>query len=333
MKKFINDPEAFVDQVLEGLLLAHPDQYRRVGPRSLVRADAPVPGKVGIVTGGGSGHFPLFLGYVGRGLADAVAVGNVFSSPSVGQIVDAARAVDGGAGCLFLYGNYGGDVLNFGMAADRLRRGGVRVEEFLASDDVASAPPEEASRRRGIAGIFFLYKVVGAAAEGGAGLDELLGVAAKASAGVRTMGVALSPCVIPSVGRPTFAIGEDEMEVGMGIHGEPGLVRVPLETADQVARRLVEPLLAELALGRGDEVAVLVNGLGATPREELYLLYRKAHRILEEAGVTVVRVFVGEFATSLEMAGASLSLMRLDDELKGLLLAPAHSHLVADLPA
>jgi phosphoenolpyruvate---glycerone phosphotransferase subunit DhaK len=327
VKKLINDPAQFVDEMLEGLLLAHPDQLRAAteDKRALVRADSPKQGRVGIVTGGGSGHLPTFLGYVGEGLCSGVAVGNVFSSPSAEQVLEATKASDGGAGVLYLYGNYGGDVLNFDLAADMAELEDIETRTVLVTDDVASQPKERAADRRGVAGLFFAYKCAGAAAERG---DDLAGVAAAAQAAVdatRTMGIGLSPTILPTVGKPTFELDEGEMEVGIGIHGEPGIHRGPLETADAVTDRLLEPIVADLELSRGERVAVLVNGLGATPLEELYLIYRRVHARLTELGVEIERRYVGEFATSLEMAGASVSVMRLDDSTSELLAAPARS--------
>ncbi len=325
MQKILNDPDRFVDEMLEGIVAAHPDQVRLAASRVLVRADAPVRDKVAITTGGGSGHLPVFLGYVGEGLADGVAIGNVFASPSSDDMLEATMAVSGGRGVLYLYGNYGGDVLNFDLAAELADAEGIEVRTVLAADDVASAPPERADRRRGIAGIAFLYKIAGAAAAAGRSLDEVVAATESAAAGLRSMGVALSSCTIPAAGVPTFDLPAGEMEIGMGIHGEPGVRRGALETADQIADELCAAILADLPYQRGDEVSVLVNGLGATPLEELYILYRRVAANLAEAGISIHRSYVGEYATSLEMAGASISLLRLDDDLKTLLDAPASS--------
>jgi phosphoenolpyruvate---glycerone phosphotransferase subunit DhaK len=326
MKKIINRPADFVDEMLEGILMAHPDQLKATGdPRAIVRADAPVSHKVAILTGGGSGHLPVFLGYVGVGLADGVAVGNVFSSPSAETMYEATLATHAGRGCLYLYGNYQGDTMNFDMAAEMAAMEDIRVETVLASDDVASAPRAEWKRRRGVAGIFFAYKIAGACAEDGCDLDEVLEVARRVVANTASMGVALSPCTVPMAGVPTFEIGDDEMEIGMGIHGEAGVHRGKLQSADAIAERLTRDVLGDLPFRSGDRVAVLVNGLGATPPEELYVLYRRVRQILDAEGISVRRSYVGEYATSLEMAGASLSLLRLDDELAGLLDAPARS--------
>jgi len=326
MKKIINDPDAFVDEALDGILAAHPTMLKAVSPdrRALARADAPIKGHVGIVTGGGSGHLPLFLGYVGVGLCTAVAVGNVFSSPSSEQILAATRAADGGAGVLYLYGNYGGDVMNFDLAGE-LATGEIETQTVVGTDDVASAPPERSSERRGVAGLFFAYKCAGAAAERGASLEDVAAAARSAVANTRSMGVGLSPTILPAAGKPTFELGPDEMEIGIGIHGERGVRRGRLESADRIAGDLLEKIVADLSLARGDRVAVLVNGLGATPLEELYVLYRHVRQDLDRMGITVRRTYVGEFATSLEMAGASLSLIRLDDDLTRLLEAPARS--------
>ncbi|WP_344732567.1 dihydroxyacetone kinase subunit DhaK, partial [Spinactinospora alkalitolerans] len=331
LKKIINRPADFVDELTEALLLAHPERLRAASAdrRALVRADAPVAGEVGIVTGGGSGHLPLFLGYVGQGLATGVAVGNVFSSPSAEQIAAATRACDGGAGVLYLYGNYGGDVYNFDLAADIVAPQGIRTATVLGTDDVLSAPRGRESTRRGVAGLFFAYKTAGAAARRGGSLEGVSEIARRTVEGTRTMGVGLSPTILPAAGEPTFTLEEGEMEVGIGIHGEPGSHRGSLETADEITDRFLTEILAELEPGPGDRVAVLVNGLGATPLEELYLIYRRVHHVLAERGVVVHRRYIGEFATSLEMAGASLSVLRLDDERAELLDAPAASPFFA----
>jgi len=327
MKKIINGPEDFVDEMLEGILAAHADQLKAtVDPRAIVRADAPVSGKVGILTGGGSGHLPVFLGYVGQGLADGVAVGNVFSSPSAETMYEATLAVNGGKGCLYLYGNYSGDIMNFDMAAEMAAMDGIRVETVLVSDDVASAPRKEWTRRRGVAGLFYAYKIAGAAAEGGADLDEVVRLTRLTVANTCSMGVALSPCTVPMAGAPTFTVADDEMEIGMGIHGEAGVHRGTLESADSIAERLTRAVIDDIPITKEDRVAVLVNGLGATPQEELYILYRRVRQILDTEGISIHRSLVGEY---LEMAGASLTLLRLTDELVPLLDAPAKSPFFA----
>ena len=327
MKKIINDPERFVDEFVEGILLAHPDLVKTPGDdlRVLVRSDAPVAGQVGIVTGGGSGHLPLFKGYVGTGLCSGVAIGNVFSSPSSEQIFAATQAVDGGAGVLYLYGNYGGDVLNFDLAADLADLEGIRTATVLGRDDVASQPRERKHDRRGVAGIFFAYKAAGAAAERGEPLDRVAAIAEDVVEHTATIGIGLAPTILPTTGKPSFELPDGEMEIGIGIHGEPGSRRGPLETADEIADHFLEALVGDLGLAAGSRVAVLVNGLGATPLEELYLLYRRTHQVLADRGIQIVKKYVGEYATSLEMAGASISLLELDDARLELLDAPALS--------
>jgi dihydroxyacetone kinase len=327
MQKILNGAVEFVAEMLDGILLAHPQALDSVGGdnHALVRKDAPVAGKVAITTGGGSGHLPLFLGYVGKGMLDGVAVGDVFQSPSADQMLEVTKRVHGGAGVLYLYGNYGGDVLNFDLAADMAEAEGIRVETILGADDVASAPAGEEARRRGIAGIFFLYKVAGAAADAGYDLDAVVSVTQKAAEHTRTMGVALSPVTLPANGKPTFELPVGEMEIGMGIHGEPGISRTALESADSITEALVHNLEQDLSLKAGDEVAVLMNGLGSTPQEELYIMFRKVSQILASRKVSVYRTYVGEFATSLEMAGASISMIRLDDELKKFIDHPVHT--------
>jgi dihydroxyacetone kinase-like protein len=327
MKKIINEPAAFVDEFVEGILLAHPDLVKTPGDdiRVLVRADAPVAGKVGIITGGGSGHLPLFKGYVGRGLCDGVAIGNVFSSPSSAQVLETTKAVSGGSGVLYLYGNYGGDVFNFDLATDMAELEGIETKTVLGRDDVASQPKERKLDRRGVAGILFAYKAAGAAAERGDSLDEVAAVAEDIIEHTATMGIGLSPTILPTTGKPSFELGEGEMEVGIGIHGEPGFHRGELQSADHIAEMILERLVTDLGIGSGDRVAVLVNGMGATPLEELYLLYRRVHQLLAQQGITIAKNYVGEYATSLEMAGASISLLTLTDERLALLDAPAES--------
>ncbi|MGQ9682158.1 MAG: dihydroxyacetone kinase subunit DhaK [Anaerolineae bacterium] len=327
MKKILNDPNEFVVEMLDGLLKAHGGLLGHAAGdvHCVVRVDSPVAGKVALATGGGSGHLPVFLGYVGRGLLDGCAVGDVFQSPSAEQMLEVTRRIHGGKGVVYIYGNYGGDVMNFEMAAEMAALDGIEVRTVLVADDVASAPRERAERRRGVAGMVFAFKVAGAKADLGGTLDEVEAVARKALANIGTMGVALSPCTVPMAGRPTFTIGEDEMEIGMGIHGEPGVKREKLQAADAIAERIVSTILADMAVAAGDQVAVMVNGLGATPPEELYILFRKVHAMLGERSIGIYRAYVGEYATSMEMAGASITLFRLDDELRQLLDHPARS--------
>lgn len=325
MKKIINNPDNFVNEMIEGLLKAHPGDLRTVGDdlRELVRKDAPVKDKVAIATGGGSGHLPIFLGYVGKGMLDGVVIGDVFASPSAQQMYNVTKEIDSGKGVLYLYGNYGGDCMNFDMASEMAEMDDIKVETVLVTDDVASSPKGEEKKRRGVAGLIFAYKIAGAKAAEGADLEEVAAVSRKALSNIRTMGVALSPCTIPQVGKPTFEIADDEMEIGMGIHGEPGIHRGPLKSADEIAKIILEAIFEDGPYTEGDEVAVLVNGLGATPQEELYIVYRKAAEILDDKGIKIYRNLIGEYATSMEMAGMSITLMKLDDELKGLLDAPA----------
>jgi len=326
VQKILNDPAQFALEMLEGLYLAHPKLVTHTGdPFCLVRTQAPIEGKVALATGGGSGHLPVFLGYVGQGMLDGCAIGDVFQSPSLEQMLEVTKRIHGGKGVVYIYGNYGGDVMNFDMAGELAALEGIEVRTVLVRDDVASAPPERADLRRGVAGMVFAFKIAGAKADLGGSLEQVEAAAIKALEHTRTMGVALSPCILPAVGKPTFEIGDGEMELGMGIHGEKGVRRGPLERADSIADQMLEAITAELDLSKGDRVAVLVNGLGATPLEELYILYRRVHHTLETLGVTVHQAFVGEYATSLEMAGASLSLMKLDDELTELLEHPAHT--------
>jgi phosphoenolpyruvate---glycerone phosphotransferase subunit DhaK len=330
MKKIMNAPENFVNEMLEGIYAAHPDMVKPVNNdlRCFVSAKK-IGNKVGIATGGGSGHLPLFLGYVGSGMLDGCSVGDVFQSPSAEQMLGVTKEIDSGAGVLYIYGNYNGDIFNFDMAAEMAGfEEDITVRSVVAGEDVASAAPAapgEKNTRRGVAGIFFVFKCAGAAAVEMMCLDEVMRVAEKVCANVRTMGVALSPCIVPRVGRPGFQLGEDEMEIGMGIHGETGIHRGKLRTADEIVDEIINQIIKDIPYVSGDEVAVLINGLGATPLEEQYIMYRRVAQVLKEKGISVFKVYVGEYATSMEMAGASISLLKLDDELKRLILAPANT--------
>jgi dihydroxyacetone kinase-like protein len=329
MKKIINSPEKFVDEMLRGLYAAHSDliTYTAGDLHCAVTANK-VKGKVGIATGGGSGHLPLFLEYIGKGMLDGCSVGDVFQSPSAEQMFNVTKAIDSGEGVLYIYGNYNGDIFNFDMAAEMAgMETDIRVESVVAGDDVASPKPApgEKNVRRGVAGIFFVYKCAGAAAAAMKNLDEVKRIAQKAQDSVHTMGVALSPCIVPRVGKPGFTIADDEMEIGMGIHGETGIRRGKLENADSIVDEMMKPLLADFNYKSGDEIAVLVNGLGATPLEEQYVVVNRIKGIMAERKLRVVKYYVGEFATSLEMAGFSISLLQLDGELKELLLKPAET--------
>jgi dihydroxyacetone kinase len=323
-KKLINDPFDAVDEALDGFAAAHSDLVTLAAPRVIARR-VPAPPKVGFVVGGGSGHEPAFAGYVGVGMADAAACGNVFASPPPEVILAAIHSASSGRGVLMGYGNYAGDVLNFGLAAELAAAEGIDVREIRVADDVASAGPAERDKRRGIAGDIIVFKCAGAAAERGDSLAEVERIAVKANMATRSIGVALAACEVPGTGRLTFELGDDEIGIGMGVHGEPGIRRGPLEPADAIAGALVATILEEIAGASGAEVALLVNGLGATATLDQYILYRGARRALEAAGVRVARSYVGEFITSLEMAGASVTVTVLDDELTALLDAPART--------
>ena len=326
MKKILNNPVDYVDEMLAGLTAAHPEFYRLYGDsgRVVARAMPGATGKVGIVTGGGSGHLPVFTGYVGTGLLDACAIGDVFASPSADQMADAIRVADQGAGVLRLYGNYGGDIMNFDMAGELVEFDGITCTTVVLADDVASAAPHERQKRRGVAGMVYAFKIAGAAAEAGADLETVTAVAQKAADACRSVGAALSSCTVPQAGRPTFHIAEDEMEMGMGIHGEPGVWRGQLRTADAIAAEMMDRLLADMPVANGDRVSVMVNSLGATPPEELYILYRVVKARLDGLGVTTVMPLVGRYATSMEMAGVSFTLIKLDAELEGFLTDPCN---------
>ncbi len=327
MKKLINDPFDFVEEMIDGFCSAHDDLIKRVGRRAIARVDAPIMGKVGVVVGGGSGHLPLYTAFVGKGGADAAPAGNIFASPPAKPILEATRAANGGRGVLYFYGNYAGDVLNFDRAAAMAEAEGIHVVTVLGTDDVASAPPSEIENRRGIAGAFLVVKVACAKAEMMADLDAVVAATRKANASTRTMGVALSACTVPANGKPTFSLGDDEMEIGLGIHGEPGMRRAKIEPVDKIVDEMVEAILADMDYA-GSDVAVLVDGLGATPYEELYVMYRRVKQILDAKKITIRHKFVGEYVTSLEMAGASVSLMRLDTELHDMLAMPMHTPMI-----
>jgi len=323
MKKLLNAPADYVDEMLAGLCLAHPAHYAQPEPRVITRAGGAVPGKVGIVTGGGSGHLPVFTGYVGKGLLDACAIGDVFASPSSDQMAGAMRHAHGGAGVLRLYGNYGGDVMNFDMAGEMLEMEDIACTTVVLADDVVSAPLAERGKRRGVAGMIYAFKIAGARAEQMADLAEVTRVAQKAADACHSIGMALTPCTVPLAGRPTFDIPDGQMEMGMGIHGEPGIYKSAIKTANEVADEMMQRLAADRAFARGGRVSILVNSLGATPTEELYILYARCAGILAAAGVTVVMPLVGRYATSMEMTGATITICHLDAELEALLTAPA----------
>jgi dihydroxyacetone kinase-like protein len=326
MKKLINDPADVVSQALLGIEAAHGDRLRVDHEHKVIlRKDPPRQGKVGLVSGGGSGHEPLHGGYVGLGMLDAACCGEVFTSPVPDQMLAATTAVDGGAGVLHIVKNYTGDVMNFEMAAELAADSGVDVRSVVVDDDVAVQDSLYTAGRRGVGTTVILEKLAGAAAESGQSLDEVAHLAAKVNEAGRSMGLALTSCTVPSAGKPTFELGDDEMELGIGIHGEPGRRRVPLASARDAAQLLVDPVLSDLPYGTGDSVIAMVNGMGGTPLLELYLMYGEVHRLLEQAGVTVARCLVGNYITSLEMAGCSVTLVKADDELVGLWDAPVNT--------
>ena len=324
MKKLINDPANYVEEMLDGLCMAHPG-LTRVGDdkRAIARAQGMRKGKVGVVSGGGSGHLPLFTGYVGEGLLDACAIGNVFEGPTINSCQDAIAAANGGAGVLCLFGNYGGDKMNFEMASEFAAMDDVQTRTVLGTDDIASAKPEEAEKRRGVAGLIFAYKTAGAMAATGADLETVATIAQQTVDRTRTIGVGTSSCQIPGAAGPNFEIGDDEIEMGMGIHGEPGIWRKQMRPADALVDEMIDMLLAERP-NDTSRVSILVNSLGSTPFEELFILYRRAAEKLDAAGLTIVRPLIGPFVTSMEMGGASISLCFLDEEIESLLGAPAN---------
>lgn len=330
MKKIINDPENYLQEMLEGIYTAHSEMVTYINnDRQCLISAKNKEGKVGIATGGGSGHLPLFLGYVGEGMLDGCCVGDVFQSPSAQQMLAVTKAINKGAGVLYIYGNYNGDIFNFDMAAEMADfEEDIRVLSVVAGEDVASAGPLSPggkNTRRGVAGIFFVFKCAGAAADQSMDLDEVARIAQKAADQVRTMGVALSPCTVPRVGKPGFGLAEDEMEIGMGIHGETGIRRGKIETADRITDEILDKIIADLPYLSGDEVAVLINGLGATTLDEQYIVTRRVNQYLNHKGIKVYRYYVGEYVTALEMAGLSISLLKLDDELKAMLDHPVHT--------
>jgi len=322
MKKLINDPVNVVPETLKGFAAANADIVTvHLDPDYVVRADAPVQGKVGLVSGGGSGHEPLHAGFVGLGMLDAAVPGAVFTSPTPDPILEATKAVDGGAGVLHIVKNYTGDVLNFETAAELADLEDIKVRAVVVNDDVAVEDSTWTAGRRGVAGTVLVEKIAGAAAERGDALDAVAGVAEKVIGQVRSMGVALSACTVPHAGKPSFDLGEDEIEIGIGIHGEPGRHRIPMAGANEITDQLVDPILADLGLD-GGQVLLFVNGMGGTPESELYIVYNHARERLEAAGLEVSRSLVGNYITSLEMQGCSITVLKLDDELTELWDAP-----------
>jgi dihydroxyacetone kinase-like protein len=326
MQRIIDEPNEVVEDMILGYLAANADTVTATdNARVLCRTGGPVPGKVGLVTGGGSGHEPAFLGYVGEGMLDAVAIGETFTSPSGQAFFDAFRAADFGAGVACLFGNYAGDTMNVKLAVRQATAAGIPVKTVVANDDVASAPPSERGKRRGVAGEILMWKVAGAKAATGASLDEVIETAQRAIDATRSIGIGLTPCTIPAVGKPNFTIEPGTMEVGIGHHGEPGVSVEALGSAQEIAARMVGVVLPDLPFAAGDEVVVLLSGLGATPVMELYILYRHVAELLGTAGIKIHRPYVGNYFTSLEMMGVTLTVMKLDDELKTLIDADAQS--------
>ena len=326
MKKLINDPRAVVDESVDGFGLAHADLVAvNPEPRFITRRDAPVAGKVGLVSGGGSGHEPLHAGFVGMGMLDAAVPGAVFTSPTPDQILPATQAVDSGAGVVHIVKNYTGDVLNFETAAELAQAEGVQVRTVLVNDDVAVEDSLYTAGRRGVGGTVLVEKIAGAAAERGDDLDSVVAIGERVNSNVRTMGVALSACTVPHAGTPSFDLDDNEIEIGIGIHGEPGRHKIPLENADTITDMLLEPVLSDLGIAAGDKVLLFVNGMGGTPLSELYIVYRHAAQVIADKGATVERSLVGNYITALEMQGCSISVLRLDDELTALWDAPVHT--------
>ncbi|BDR75973.1 dihydroxyacetone kinase subunit DhaK [Clostridium tetani] len=324
MKKIINNVDYAVEDMLEGMIKAYPNKIRKLDAGNIiVRKDAPIKDKVALVSGGGSGHEPAHGGYVGKGMLDAAVAGAVFTSPTPDQVFEAVKAVDGGRGVLLVIKNYSGDVMNFEMAKDMAEMEGIQVEAVVVNDDVAVEDSTYTTGRRGIAGTIFIHKIAGAKAEKGASLEEVKSVAEKVISNVKSMGVALTPCTVPAAAKPSFTLEENEMEIGIGIHGEPGTHREELKSADEITEHLVNKILDDIKIDKGEEVAIMVNGLGSTPLMELFIVNKKVHQMLEDKGIKVYETFVGEYMTSLEMAGCSVTLLKLDEELKDLLDANA----------
>ena len=326
MQRILNNPDDIVDEMLKGFVKTHCDIVKTTEhPRVLAAKAAPVQGKVGVVTGGGSGHKPAFIGYIGENLCDTAAVGEICSSPTAAAFLDAFKAADGGAGVACLYGNYSGDNMNVKMAVRMAKKEGLTVKTVVANDDVASAPKDQREKRRGVAGEILMWKCGGAKAAKGGSLDEVIAAAQKAIDSTRSVGVGLTPCTLPAVGHPNFEIKEGTMEVGIGHHGEPGIAVEPLGTAKEIAQKMVDVVIPDYPFGEGDEVVVLVSGLGATPIMELYVLYDEMEQLLSAKGIKIHRSYVGNYFTSLDMMGATLTVMKLDDELKELIDMPCYS--------
>ena len=322
MKKIINEPSNFVKESIQGLVASHPNIYSFAEDNeSVITRTIKANNKVGIVTGGGSGHLPVFTGYVGEGMLDACAIGSVFASPSVDQIVSAIRNGDNGNGVLCIIGNYGGDVMNFEMACEIVGEEGIKTKKLIVADDIASASHEEKLKRRGIAGMIYIFKIAGSLAESGKSIDEVYKLASLANENIRTLGVALSPCILPEAGKPTFEISEDEIEIGMGIHGEPGIKREKLRQANPLVDDLCERLLADIKLQSEEKVSIMINSLGSTPLEELYIISKRVNENLSKLKIKIIKSHVGRYATSMEMAGMSITVLKLTDDLEKNLLS------------
>ena len=317
MKKIINDPSNFVEESIDGLIKSHPDIYSiaKDNNRVVTRAKKS-SNKVGIVTGGGSGHLPVFTGYIGKGFLDACAVGSVFASPSVDQMFSAIKNANNGNGVLCIIGNYGGDVMNFEMACEMAEAEGIKTKKVIVADDIASAKISEKEKRRGIAGMIFVFKIAGAIAETGVSLDDVFKTATEANNNIRTLGVAMSPCILPEAGKPTFQIGDDEIEIGMGIHGEPGIKREKLKPANDLVDDLYKRIIEDSGIKSNDHIAIMINSLGATPLEELYIISKRVNENLLNSKIKNIKTFVGRYATSMEMAGMSITTLKLNDNLK-----------------
>ena len=322
--RIMNYPDNIVDEMLKGFLKVHSDIVEATDNPRVVKAKNIPQGKVGVVTGGGSGHKPAFIGYVGENMCDAAAVGEICSSPTAAAFLDGFRCTNQGNGVACLYGNYSGDNMNVKMAVKMAKREGIEVKTVVANDDVASAPKDQREKRRGVAGEVFMWKCGGAKAAKGGSLDEVIAAAQKAIDNTRSIGIGLAPCTLPAVGHPNFEIKPGTMEVGIGHHGEPGIAVVELEDAAGIAKRMVDVVLPDYPFVEGDEVAVLVSGLGATPVMELYVLYDEIEKLLTEKGIRIHRSYVGNYFTSMEMMGATLTVMKLDDELKELIDMPVN---------
>lgn len=324
MKKVMNKSEHIIEEVVDGFLAAYGKDFEKLDNfKGVVRKE--LKEKVGIVIGGGTGHEPMFLGFIGEGLADGAALGNVFAAPTPNTVLDVTKAVDKGKGVLYIYGNYSGDILNFDMGSELSEIEGIETKTIMVNDDAASAPPERMEDRRGISGDVFVIKIAGAAAEDGLSLEETARIAQKANDHTRSIGIALSPATIPGLSQPTFTLGENEIEFGMGIHGEPGIERTAMMSADDMVDKMLDTLLADMPLNKGDDVCMLINGLGSTSLLELMIVNKRVHAVLKEQGVVIYDTDINSYCTSMEMGGFSITIMKADEELKRYYDQPASS--------